>query len=337
MTKNMFRLLWVLVVLVAVLVPLHAWAAGREASIKAFGAEEGDDLLKVGVRDWFSTGQSEWQISFGETDPDFGYAGGRSILEWEDLEGDLPVLYGEVRITPWLSIGGTYASGDVEGGNTDTDRIDIEALELNDYLVSVSTADTEGEATLYDINAYVRLNPKSYFPNTIGKVDAVVGYQHYTEELRDRNGVQTVLFEEPMNEAFEGLDSTFDFTWDVMRLGVRGELPLLEWLRAKGEATALVGASYEGEGFWNLRDDYRATSPNFVQEADSGSGYDVRLALEVRPVPYVAIEAGYWWYSLEVEDGTETTYYADGSDSVENVDRAQSSRDGFFVGLSAQF
>ena len=303
---------------VAQAAPLATPAAGPAGA----GATAGDDRLQLGVGGWFSSGDSDWQISF---------PGGRSLLEWEDLEGDLPYVQGEVRVLPWLSLGARYGQGDVEGHNTDRDWVGNPSGLLGEVLISKSTARTSGETTLLDANAYVRLNPVSLFPNTVGQLDLLVGYQQYTEELNDRNGI------DGDGRPFRGLDSTFDLEWDVVRVGLRGALPVQPWLRVKAEVAALVAADYHGEGFWNLRDDYKRTPPNFVQDGSGGDGVDARLSLEFRPLQYVTVEAGYWWFDLQVEDARESTYYVDRTRSSEPVDYAESSRSGLFAAVGVQF
>ena len=307
------------------------------------------DHVQLGVKTWFSQGADEWQISFSESIPvydDSLYYEGRSRLEWENLDNTIPVLFGEVRLLSWLRLGGSYGSSAISGGNnTDSDWLTSTDLGYDDQMISQSIADTEGDTTMYDINLYVRLNDLlTVYPKDLkGNLDAYIGYQSYKDELNDHNGVQTVDFDgNPVEEPFDGLDSTFDFDWSAFRLGLRGEYPVLQKLLVKADAALLAGAEYEGEGFWNLRTDYKSTPPNFTQTADSGNGYDVKLGLAYKPIPYVAIEAGYWFFSLSASDGTETTYYADGTtsgddESIETLDDVKSARDGFYVALSGNF
>lgn len=300
------------------------------------------DHVQLGVKTWFSQGSDEWEISFAGFVED-SYFEGRSVLEWEELENTIPVLFGEVRLTPWLRLGGSYGSSEISSGeNTDTDRLDAQDLGYNNQVIAQSIADTEGDTTFYDINLYLRLNRllTVYPKNLKGNLDGYVGYQSYRDELNDHNGVQTADWDgNPVNEPFEGLDSTFDFDWTAVRMGLRGEYPVLESLLVKADVALLAGAEYEGEGFWNLRSDYKSTPPNFTQKADAGSGYDIKLGVAYKPIPYVAIEAGYWFFSLNTSDGTEITYFADGTQSEppETVDEVKSTRDGFYVAVSGNF
>lgn len=318
------------------------WAAPETSSFAT-------EYVQLGVKTWFSQGADKWQIcyrDFVSTYDGYAYYEGRSRLEWENLDNTMPVLFGEVCLLPWLRLGGSYASSEISGGNgTDSDWFDSPDLGYDNQMISQSIADSDGDTTYYDINAYFRLNRllTVYEKKFKGNLDAFIGYQSYKDELRDRNGVQTVDWDgNPVNEPFEGLASTFDFDWSAIRMGLRGEYPVFSKLLVKADAALLAGAEYEGEGFWNLRTDYKSTPPNFTQKAEDGDGYDVKIGLAYKPIPYLTIEAGYWLFSLNASDGTENTYFADdelydNGVSEEDLDDVKSTRDGFYVALSGNF
>ena len=314
-----------------VLVMAGLWAQSTVAGTQQW------DRVCIGVRPWFSQGADQWTVSFRGVDPDFGLVNGKSEVKWKHVDGTLPVVFATVSLVSWCSIEGAYGSGSISGsGNTDTDWIDIPSAGFNSE-VSQSSADTDGHTYYYNVNVLFRLNPEEYFPNTRGRLDLVAGYQHYEDKLRDKNGVQTVVFDAPVNEPFIGLDSTFDFKWDAARLGLREEYPLLKQLWLQADATGLLLLSYKGEGFWNLRDDLLPTSPNFTQKGGDGYGADLRAGLEFRPFQYVSIEAGYWWFWLQARDAKETTFFADNTSSEEDVDKVESTRQGFYAGVRANF
>lgn len=291
------------------------------------GATAAADWLKLGVGWWGSSGQSDWDISFGELDAGLFSMGGRSRLEWKDLDSDLVLYQAEVRPWAWLGVSGRYGTGSVEGNNTDSDWISAPLFGLNDSLVSRSTAETHGDVTVYDANILLRLNQWVGLARSSVLVDLVAGYQSHEEDLGDRHGRQGGV-------PFAGLDSTYDFEWTAWRAGLRGQVPVRSWFRVTGEATALLGVEYEGEGFWNLRDDFKRTPPNFVHEADGGHGFDLQLALEFRPWTRAVIELGYRLVDLTVEDGSDVTFFADGTSGRSELDQVQTRRDGFFATLN---
>ena len=160
-----------------------------------------DPRFQIGLSTAFSTGESAWEISFIEEDPMFGFVRGRSRLEWEDLKSIVYRVQAEYRITSWLRVDGAYAFGDIDDGkNTDTDW--LTGLARRDFVFSQSIADTSGDLSMIDLNIYLRLN-KVYDLSWVGGVwDAFLGYQYHKEDLRDRNGVQTIFIEEIMNDPF---------------------------------------------------------------------------------------------------------------------------------------
>ena len=140
-----------------------------------------------------------------------------------------------------------------------------------------------------------------------------------------------------MSVPFGGLDSTYDFRWKVFRAGVRGEYPLGSRAVLRGSVGYLFGITYRGEAFWNLRTDYRRTAPNFVHEASSGSGSDVRVSLAYLPRPFLGLEVGYRRIRLKAGDGIDTVYLADGSTLASDLNSVQSTRSGFFLEVTGRY
>ena len=152
------------------------------------------ERVRIGVQGWFSQGSGQWEIGFAGTDPVLGGYSGRSRLQWEGIDATLGVLTAEVRVAPWLSVGGAYGSGEIRGGrSTDSDWLDVPSRGVLDFQVSESIADSDGRATLYDVNAYVRLTSLPKQRRVRGHLDVFLGYQFYEDALRLRNGVQTVI------------------------------------------------------------------------------------------------------------------------------------------------
>lgn len=295
-----------------------------------------DPRFSIGLEAAFTSGESAWEIRFHEIDPLFGYVGGRSKLEWKDLDSIVYRVQAEFRITSWLRVSGSYALGDIdEGRNTDTDW--VVGLAPRDLVFSKSVADTDGDLTMADINLYLRLN-KVFDLSRIGGVwDAFLGFQYHEEDLRDRNGFQVVYVEEMVHEELEGLDSTYAFEWQAVRAGVRADVPLASRLRWRGQVAGLLGARFKGSGYWNLREDFREEEPNFLHRASAGFGLELRAALAYDLFKHAAVELGWWGLYLRARDGTDTTYFADGEVGEVELSRVTSRRSGMFVGASARF
>ena len=167
-----------------------------------------------------------------------------------------------------------------------------------------------------------------------GHVEVFIGYQHAEEELSLRNGVQSIIVDDPVSLGFVGaLDSSFDFEWSGLRIGAGTALQFAENVWIEGNVAYLADVDYDGEGFWNLRDDLQATAPNFVQSGGSGDGFDVEVVVTVVEVfENVDLRAGYRWTEWEVNEGEDTVFTADGEVLSTALTKATSERHGFFIG-----
>lgn len=297
-------------------------------------AEPRRDQVEIGVDVSATRGESEWEILFfqdllGE---------GRSILEWEDLDAETYGLHGVIALGRWFSVAAAYAEGDIEDGkNTDTDTISDVLLALDDFVFSESRADTDGELESLQGDLRFHLDALKEFQGWPGSLYLLVGYQSYDENLRDRNGVQTVVDEESVDEPFDGLDNTFDFSWSAVRFGIGGTLEITPSLAIRAQGAALVNVEYEGEGYWNLRDDFRDEPPNFIQEGDSGTGADVRASVAWRALENLLVEAGVWHMRWRVDEGFDRTFFDDGTAADSILVRAESRRTGGFISASVVF
>ena len=296
------------------------------------------DTFTIGVATWFSRGEGEWTLTFDEAfDPGVGPILGKSKLAWDDLDAPVVLLNAEYKITPMWRIGGTLGGGQIEDGkNTDTDWYEATALG-EEFVFSESESDTEGDVMLYNIDVYLRLNELFDQKKMKSQWDLIVGYQYYEDDLSDKNGVQTMIDGESVNIPFEGLDDTYTFEWSAIRLGLRGEYPWNKQITLKGSAVYFAAVDYEGEGYWNLRDDFRAQSPNFTHEASNGYGGEIKLGASIALNKQWSFELGYWWFAWEAEDGTDTVFTSDGSTFDSELNKISSTRDGVYVALAAGF
>jgi hypothetical protein len=326
--------MWRNCVSILVVVPLLSFAALCAADMPTDPSPE--PAFQIGLQTWFSTGESSWEISFRDFHPVLGLFDGRSRLEWEDLDSLIYRLHAEYRFTPWFRLSAAYGFGDVsDGKNTDTDWIALDGS--REFMLLKSVSDTRGDITLLDINAYFRLNELLNLRGLPGTWDVVGGFMYYEEDLNDRNGVLVVQLEERVHIPFDGLDSTFRFEWRAFRLGLRGLVPLGERWGASAEVNGLFAVQYEGEAFWNLREDFRDTAPNFVQKASAGTGAEIKTALLYDFTPSFYGEIGVWWFRMRAKNGTDTTFFADGQTGRSSLDWVKTERYGVFAGLGGRF
>ncbi len=297
------------------------------------------ERVKIGVSQWFTAGEGEWEISFDWFDPDLLFGSGRSVLEWEDIDSNVTVIDGEVTIFSWLKLTGRYGFGDIDDGkNTDADFVSAPWIFVRDSKFSESGADNDGENTMYDLDVRVVLSALQMLEGYKGEIEMFLGYQYYTDELENKNGVQTWIEDGPANEPFpDHFASRYDFEWWGIRWGVSIDYPLIENLLVGAELGLLPYVNFEGEGFWNLRQDLRQDGPSFVHEADTGSGVDAEISLTYLPVENLGVEIGYRYMSWEAEDGKDTTHFADGSSGDASLDTVKSTRHGAFISVFGSF
>jgi len=295
--------------------------------------------FRVGLDLWSTTGDSDWQTAFTAVDPVLGTAFGGSSLVWDDLDSEMAVVTAEVGLSSHFSLMGRYGFGSISGGvSTDSDFITVPRLGVDNLLLSESIADTGGDTVLYDIALYCALSSLFGRPASAADIGVFVGYQCYEDELNMRSGVQTAFAGESLYEPFPApLDSDFDFKWEGIRAGALIRVPLAYRFDLAGSLAMVLEAEYEGEGYWNLRDDLRRTAPNFAQSADSGTGLELAVSVSYRPWEHLGLRLGYDILDWKAEDGRNEIFLADGSSEVMELEEVNSSRSGVFGGVFGQW
>ena len=298
--------------------------------------------FRVGLDYWTTTGEGDWQTAFSVVDPVFGTLSGKSLLEWDDLDSELLVVTADITLSRLFRISGRYGSGSIDGGvSTDKDWATVPSIGMYDFLFSESVNDADGDTALYDITLHCAISP--LFKKLASKVDidVFVGYHYYEDELNMQNAVQTVIDGEPVYIPFsevieETYDSDYAFYWEGISVGTRIRVPLTSQFDISARIALMVQTEYEGEGYWNLRDDFRSTPPNFIQSADSGEGTQLSLGVSYRPWKHVGFRLGYETLEWTAEDGHSTIFVADGSTESTDLVEVNSSRSGVTLGVFGQ-
>lgn len=295
---------------------------------------EARGLGEVGLDLYTTHGESEWEIVF--VDDVFNY--GRSNLKFRDLDGEVYGLHAGVNLGPWFTLAGAYATGDLEGGPvTDSDVLSSAFFAVDNFLFSESKSDVSGDLDLYHIDLRLHMDALPQLAHWPARLYLFIGYQQYDEDLHIRQGLQTVIDEEPVSEPIDGLNSRYDFEWNAYRIGIGGVYSLTDTVTLRLQAAALADIELDGQGYWNLREDFRSSPPSFRHEGEGGSGSDLRAAIGWRPVHALLLEAGFWQIKMEVHDGRERLYLADGSREEIPLSTAETRRTGGFVTATLQF
>lgn len=310
-----------------------------------------DDTEKInaaiGLQGWFSQADAKWQISFPYT-TSTGVAGTiESRLDYKKIDSPIAILSGGGNIVPRFAFDIVYGYGSITGGHgTDTDR--FLPSSGGGFEFSQSTNSLDGDTRLWGINFY--FNTRQFGDKQAGPWGLVMGYLYYGDSLRMTNAVQTV------SVPFDGLtfppvgpfpptqvlDSTYDFNWNLLKVGVVHQADLTQAFSYSGSLSVYPYVDYRGEGYWNLRagtgqSDFRIQSPNFTQNSKNGYGYEASLGLAYDLSEQVKLSAGYRYLYLYAGNGTDTIFFADGSAVSTTLDWVTVTRQGAYAAMVFKF
>jgi hypothetical protein len=289
-------------------------------------------VLDVGLGAYLSRGQGSWQISFPTT-----RGTGRSVLDFKELDSIIP--YAALVLShPRSLIGLTvlYGSGSgAGGGGRDTD-----------FFPGGSTfdavTDVSSETTFWSADLHTTFSSAS---GTLWYLKPFAGWQQYREKVTLTNGRWTTLRGIPTDQPIFGLDTRYEFNWDALRLGLSGGIDFLKtpqpWIQQWGIKAAFAlfpYIRYYGEGRWNLREDLRK-DPSFAHQAETTGwgGGEGLLGIIYRPGVHLELEGGVRYYFFQVKNGTDITYFSNGTTTVSGLDEAQSERVGFYLQITGRF
>lgn len=95
---------------------------------------------------------------------------------------------------------------------------------------------------------------------------------------------------------------------------------------------------YQGEGRWNLRQDFRQ-DPSFRHQSETKGwgGWEGLLGLYYRPGARFEFEVGARAWFFRTQDGTDTTFFSDNTSISTPLDRAETWRIGLYFQLTGRF
>lgn len=294
-------------------------------------AQIGDRLeLEAGL--WLSTGDAEW-TERGRSGDGIFIDQYRSLLEYENNDAPMLLLEASYRLTDRFSIGARYGTGSIDDADgADNDWVSGPALD-REFYISRSENDLDGDTSLWDIEIkYALPIAQDGF-----SLDVYGSFGNYKDEFVSSNGRQVIVDESPVFGEIPGLNSTYDFDWNAITVGLEGRWKpeaASKW-GIDGKIGLMPWVDYEGEAFWNLRTDFKRTPPNFVHEADGGIGFEAQIAASFK-VQRVEGRLGYWYRQYEADDGLSETFFADGSSAFANLE-AEANRHGLFGTFGISF
>ena len=300
------------IILFIILVPCAAEGGGISGK-KRFGLH---------LSQWFSSSQSWWEISGSSF---------KSRLDFDETDADIIIVGADIAVTPGFTVRASYGSGDISDGKvTDSDWY------LSGVKFSESRSKGTGDTSILEFGMSWRLTN----PRNPARFCFYLGYMNYVDDLRITDGVQTLSLLPPpfpqVGDAITGLDSTYEFRWELWKVGLEGNAVKGRWDFAYG-AYYLGLNEYRGEAFWNLRTDLRSQPPNFVHDADEGYGLDAFLAVSYVITDRTVITGGYRYFSVKAVNGRDTTFFADNSVAVTPLDEVRAERRGPYASIRVRF
>lgn len=290
------------------------------------------NVVDIGLGYLFSRSNSSWTISFPER-----FGRGQSVLEFNEVSGGIPVLYLDINHpNSYVSLCLQYGTGqNLTGEGIDSDY-------LYGGLYYQSRFDISGDRSFWSADLQTTF---SFSPPSRWVIKPFIGWQHSEEKLTMTNGQWTVLDGWGTSLPIFGLNSSYNFSWNALRMGVKGEMdfgpprqPGINPFRLKTQLALFPYIQYEGQGVWNLRDDFRQ-DPSFSHEANNfgALGLDGVVSLVYRPLKALEIEGGARITYFYVKDGTDTTYFSDNYVAQVDLDEVKTFQAGLFLKITGRF
>jgi hypothetical protein len=258
-------------------------------------------------------------------------------LEFKGISGGIPFVSLDIHHpNSYVSLSLQYGkSRGLTGDGTDSDYLSSGLFQRSRFDLSEET--TFWTADIQTTFAFTSQPRWAFMP--------FIGWQHYQENITMTNGRWTTISGRDTDTPFAGLDSRYDFNWDALRVGIKGEALLVKThqsginpLRLKTHLAILPYMHYKGRGVWNLRDDLKK-DPSFSHEADNFGflGMDGAISLVYQPLKYLEIEGGGRISYYYVQDGTDTTYFSNNTVADVTLDEAKALQIGFFLKVTGRF
>jgi len=290
------------------------------------------NYLDIGLGYLFSRGHCAWEISY----PDQS-GRSRSALDFRGMGSNIPILFLDINHPNSLvSLNVQFGKGQsTTGEGTDTDY-------QSGTLFHRSRFDLTGDTAFWITDIQTTFASTSR-PRWVLK--PFLGWHHYEEKISMANGLWTTLYGVETNMPFDGLGSRYDFNWDALRMGIKGELELftppqkaIEAIKLKGQLAFFPFMHFRGRGVWNLRDDLKQ-DPSFSHEADNFGvlGMDGTLSLAYQPLKFLELECGARIFYFRVQDGTDLTFFSNDTIATVTLNEANALRIGLYLQITGRF
>jgi len=269
-----------------------------------------------------------------------------SILEWDDLDADMPVVSGHLTFWEWLTVYAAWGEGDIKSGNSnDTDTFASIITGSRGNISRSETGRVTGDTEFIDLRFqfnFFALFDENLIPPNI-QVGFFAGYKEVDQSVTTKGGRQTIISDISTNLGFPDIPTTrFESSWEGFNFGISGagvfDTPFPFQLFFQGSLAYLFEMDYEGRGFWFLRPEFRqGEEPSFIQDAKEGTGLEFDLRSGVRIAEHIELFVGFRYLELEIDEGISTTFFSNGTTDESNLVKATQDRTGIYVGGGITF
>jgi hypothetical protein len=286
-----------------------------------------DWSMSVGSNVWLSEGESRWRHHVPDLIPGLG---GGSRLRFRDIEAKIIGIDAD-QVWKRLVVTAAAGWGQVDGGTL----VDEDFVDGFEFSRTRSPLD-DGSVYFANLNVGARVVEWRDFSQRHGFLDVLVGYQYWREKY-EAFGARDEL-------GFIGGDISRDirvithtWTWHGPRIGGRAYVPLYQGLGARVNAFILPWLFVEVEDVHHLRTDLRQ-NPSVKSDASGGFGWQVEAALTYTFWRGLGVEAGYRWWSFEINNDGDATFRPVGASTADlDLKEVSTRRGGPFFGLYYRF
>ncbi|MBI2400388.1 MAG: TonB-dependent receptor [Deltaproteobacteria bacterium] len=276
-----------------------------------------------------STGKRVDNLDWNIAGPTSGqFVNVRSELTWSDIESH------EVRIGARIFLNRYFLKGEAgygfitDGQNQDSDFMGNDRTD--EFSRSNNSAD---DGSVWDLSG--GLGYLYQFPALGGKFDLIpmAGLSYHKQNLTITEGVQTIDTVSEQLGPFSGLNSTYEAGWGGPWAGVdlayqRGNLKLFG-----GFDFHVV--YYRAEANWNLRTDF--AHPVSFEHWATGTGIVFSAGGEYNLSQRWSLTASFKASDFRASDGTDRTYFSDGTAGDTPLNEVNWDSRSAFFGLNYRF
>lgn len=139
------------------------------------------------------------------------------------------------------------------------------------------------------------------------RIRPFISYVFQEQNLQFVDGVLAIPFE----EAFDGLNSSYDHEWKSIVVGVESEFMLAGRLSVSAGADYFVRSDFKSTADWNLRSSFQHPV-SFIQSAEA-DGKRLSAGINYRFSDRIKVNLSYSHQRLNTESGTDEVFFSDGT------------------------